>query len=396
MIFTKITIDNLYSFKDTEIDFTLKRTSESTIDSEHLSFAKRFKYKKVCILSGANASGKTSFGRVLCGIQNYLERLELIDYLEEGICNKAKTAQFSAEVVTVDTPQSGTLHYLNVSFRDNGKSVVVEKIIYASTRIQPSETNFSARVRLQNIVKNDSDRTVDQRHVIDYVNDEQFALSNFRVFSESLNNFIFPGWHYSFAQEEDAMLRSGKKLNLSEPLLSKFLRAFDPTIKSVERLGKKSFDGLKIIWQNEDTVSVLFGKNGEITNPHRMSSGTREAVMMTTTLSRIKEDGYSAVYYIDEQMAYCHSEMEQAVLNLLVDYLSDNAQLFYTTHNFDIIELNFPVHSHYIFKKEANSAQIINVHDHFKKNDRGLLNYVKNNAFRTLPDTSGIDDLLFE
>jgi ABC-type proline/glycine betaine transport system ATPase subunit len=44
----------------------------STIEGEYLAEFPNINYKKVCIFMGANASGKTSLGRMMCKINNYL------------------------------------------------------------------------------------------------------------------------------------------------------------------------------------------------------------------------------------------------------------------------------------------------------------------------------------
>lgn len=401
MIFTKIFIDNLYCFADTEIDFTFARKiKKSTIEGEYLQDAPNFKYKKACILSGANASGKTAFGRVLCGIQNFLYRQELIGFLRNGICDKSKPATFAVEFAALNIEQAAwELHHLRVGFINKGKSVDLQHIAYASTPIQSSETNVSARNRLQKIIsQSDKRRKVDNFLSVDFVDASDVAIPNFNNLRKLLDNLNIAGWYYTYAGKDEDTISQQEDFSLTDKQLEKFLSAFDHSIERVAIMttDDEVVEGIKIFWKNGDTANVLFGDDGDVTNPDRLSRGTYEAVVMAMTYAQIKKNIGSNLYYIDEKMAYCHSEMEQAVINLLVQSLPADSQLFYTTHNYDILDLNFPPHSYYIFKKEDGYSEVVNIEEVFNKNDRGLLNYLKNDAFRTLPDTSGIDDLLFE
>ena len=73
MIFTRLIIDNYYCFDNTELDLTIKREVKySTIEHEFLEQSPSFRYKRVCILSGANASGKTSLGNIMNNLQHAL------------------------------------------------------------------------------------------------------------------------------------------------------------------------------------------------------------------------------------------------------------------------------------------------------------------------------------
>ena len=97
---------------------------------------------------------------------------------------------------------------------------------------------------------------------------------------------------------------------------------------------------------------------------------------------------------MDEQLAYSHSYMEVNLLNVMIQFLGRNSQLFFTTHNYDILDLDFPVHSYVFFSKREDRTDIIQPENTFKKNDRSLLNAVQNNVFGHLPDITKIDELL--
>ncbi|MDK7178494.1 hypothetical protein QP445_13820, partial [Micrococcus luteus] len=81
-------------------------------------------------------------------------------------------------------------------------------------------------------------------------------------------------------------------------------------------------------------------------------------------------------------------------LSLLIAHLPRHAQLFYTTHNYDVLDMNLPVHSYVFMSKDEEGTSIVQPEQIINKNDRSLLNYVKNNVFNTLPDMSKMELLL--
>lgn len=48
-----------------------------------------------------------------------------------------------------------------------------------------------------------------------------------------------------------------------------------------------------------------------------------------TCIQRLEEYGF---YYCDEKFSYIHSDVEKAILSLMIQRLNDNDQLFFTTH----------------------------------------------------------------
>ena len=126
-----------------------------------------------------------------------------------------------------------------------------------------------------------------------------------------------------------------------------------------------------------------------------MSRGTREAVDITMFYEVMKNEnfGESATFYQDEMLTYSHTEAEQSILNLLIGTLLRYSQLFYSPHNYDILDMNLPVHSH-VFLKKYKYSEFIQPEKHgFNQNDRSLLGYVKNDVFGTIPNINAINNL---
>ena len=73
MVVLQLALNCIYGFDDFNIDFTYpKKIVNSFIESENLEGRERFRYKKAVILMGANATGKTSLGKALLRIFNYM------------------------------------------------------------------------------------------------------------------------------------------------------------------------------------------------------------------------------------------------------------------------------------------------------------------------------------
>ena len=77
MVILNIKLDNLLIFHDFSMNLSYpKKPVRSSIDSEHLEGRSNFRYKKLIVLMGANATGKTALGKVLVGIFNFIARKE--------------------------------------------------------------------------------------------------------------------------------------------------------------------------------------------------------------------------------------------------------------------------------------------------------------------------------
>lgn len=66
MIIMDIKADNLYALKKFHMNMSYpKKIVDSTIPGEYLAEKPNFRYKKVNIIMGGNATGKTSLGKLL-------------------------------------------------------------------------------------------------------------------------------------------------------------------------------------------------------------------------------------------------------------------------------------------------------------------------------------------
>jgi len=100
MVVLDVCLDNFYAFKNFHMNLTYpKKIVGSYIMDEHLAGRSNFRYKKVNIFFGANASGKTTFGKILMKIFNFIYRKNY-NYITESICDNSKEASFSLELAS--------------------------------------------------------------------------------------------------------------------------------------------------------------------------------------------------------------------------------------------------------------------------------------------------------
>ncbi|MDU4299868.1 MAG: ATP-binding protein [Eikenella corrodens] len=390
MIITKVTIHNLFNFDHAELDLTIpKKVVNSTIPFEYLEGRESFRYRRVCILSGANASGKSSFGQILNGLQFAVAGgiLATAQEFRRCIYNQRQNATCSIEFAT---PADHRLHTLQITlFPDDPNP----EVVYAATYIEATASSRKARERLSKVLAGETVPHSTLLHSSSTAADTYLSIVN------ALNKVPDFGWEYHVNHTMAPSAHTWRAEPSDAPLFSRVLKTYDPAILDVVKIRDDTgFAGFSIRFMNDD--DVILNKKGEITNGDRLSRGTLEAITVACMLARIIRDRPALptchTYFLDEAMAYAHSELEIAMLNLLIEKLGRNAQLFYTTHNYDVLAMNMPVHSFAFLKKERDKATFVQPEVVFKKNDRNLLNYVKNDVFSTLPNIDKLDEILWE
>jgi len=374
MIFLKLKINNFYMFKDTELDFTYpKKINNSTLEGEFLKAFPNIKFKRVCIFMGSNASGKTSLGKVMCSINNYLLGRELKE-VPETICDKEKNARIE---VTYVSPESSKIHKLVVEFNP-------DKLVSENYSVCKLKKSYSLEKTLAEIEKSPPKFTYNQ--------EENHGIENpgFKSVAYSLGHQLDGEgvWNYTYSEFNTSTKLDGQVLNID--LLDAILKTFDPSITHVKKIQESTKDSYIVSFDNADEIII---EDGKINTPQRLSRGTIESIDIAHFVHFIISQG-DGTFFLDEKMAYSHSEMEIAMLNLMIEKLSPYAQLFYTTHNCDILEMNLPSHSYMFLRKDPFVKVAHPEKMGYTKNDRNLLGYVKNDVFNTLPDTTKIENLL--
>ena len=100
MIIMRVMADNILCFNDFDINMAYpKKIVNSNIENECLRERTNFRFKKVNILMGTNATGKTSFGRILMQFMNYFSD-GIVTRLTDMIGDFSKDASLTIDFVT--------------------------------------------------------------------------------------------------------------------------------------------------------------------------------------------------------------------------------------------------------------------------------------------------------
>ncbi|EPJ4827743.1 AAA family ATPase [Enterobacter kobei] len=398
MAFTKIKIDNLFCFENSILDLSFSRSPiNSSLEGEYIEGFEKFYFKKVCVVSGANASGKTSLARVM---------LSVVRLISNGVFNpdplrvtdKTKPAYIEADFFQVHLK---SLFRVGIWLKASDESVSVEKIAIASVELRKLDSCAKTTKRLDSVWDT---QKFELNGTSKYFSTEKSNPKEFTQYIKDLD-FIL-GWHFILSENQE---NTDKISRIKKNVLKSILKTFDNTVKSVSGLivkdeeGKEELQGYSLLFNNGD--KVIIDMEGEITNKDRLSRGTYEAVKITHLLSGILEDKdeeaamnfpCSGLYFLDEKMAFTHTELEKMMVTLIISKLCRYGQFIYTTHNYDILSLDLPTHSFTFTKKVEGLTTFVEATAKHKKNDRNLLSLVKNDCFGTIPDVSLIEEMLFE
>ncbi|MGL4768020.1 MAG: AAA family ATPase [Formosimonas sp.] len=398
MLITKFTFENLYGFKDFLVDMTYPRVlKHNPIEHEYLAISDAFKVKRVCIIAGGNATGKTSVGKLLCAAQNIIKGRGVSSYIQ--ICNKKKPAVLTMEFVQ---PSTKSLHEVRMEFKyeDFLDFVELSTVSHRAIVLSEKDTPGTARERLDNLMLTDSKKLeadVDLSkwlsiQIVQFNNDTTFLDTKWRyVLSEASPN------------NSDVLSRSVVRFDIK--LASAILKTFDPTIKKLTYLDggisrkNNPTKNYRIVFQNGDEVGVEIDQEDteqKATNWKRLSKGTFEAIAVVDFIQDLVylNDKGSTTLFLDERMAYVHTKIESLMLNFMIGKLNNESQLFYTTHNMDLLDMNLPIHSFLFLKRKQGMIEAIQLEHHFKKNDRSLRSFIRNDVLGADPDVSLMDALL--
>lgn len=365
MIIMNLKLDNLYSFKDFEINFSYpKRIVNSTIPFEFLEERPNFRFKRVNIIMGANASGKTILGKAMMEIFNILGRKELNLFSNE-ICNIKKPASFEIDFVLNDD-------YLYRVYYEVFEEEVV-KLEIKRSYIRKDDNYERCSDRLKIMSSTDLDINLDLLGT-DFNQNANIVLNEFN------SNF---GWLFSFPNE-----KLSKDITFDLNILDVILKTFDTSIEKVIK-SKDVGDAYVIVFKDKQKLIL---QNGQVVDKSILSSGTQEAISIAKVLTDMKDSPHRP-FYIDEKFSHAQTDIEVGILNLMIDLISDQSQLFFTTHNTDILELNLPTHS-FVFLNKNKKIEVVYPSKFMAKNDRSLVNLVKNDILKTLPNTDALYDLL--
>lgn len=364
MVIMDIKADNLYSFKNFHLNMSYpKKIVDSTINQEYLEDRPNFRYRKVNIIMGENATGKTSLGKLLMLFLNYFTD-GTYKRFTNIIHDTSKTAQLIIDFVTA----------LNVLYR-------------FELKIEPMHDNYSE----ENVHINFYYTPINVKD-----NYEMCAkrIDEADCYETTYDKINTSGWHFSYPKDA---WTDKKKIDFVDNdkylhVLEQVLKTLDTSIKEVIKV--KELDNTYAI--KYDRYSVLI-KDGEITNAEYLSSGTKAGIDIAYTLTALICDWHD-FYYCDERFSYVNSDVEKACLSIMIDKLVGRKQLFFTTHNTDVLDMQLPKHSFIFLKKDINNSEnpikCINASYYLKRNTDSLKHAVENDLFCTVPELHRLYEIL--
>ena len=384
LVILKESCDNFYMFKDFELDFTYDRKiSHRLAANDELFEGSRIKVRKNIILMGANASGKTTFGKLMCLILNFILGRPLDDKyfnLAKIQYDKTRDAFFEIEFAV-----GNTAYLLRATFRDSNlqEEKVYAQKIYKTYNIK----NLRRKLRESKPVESFN---ADEKEMNIGFKSFAFSASKPNKFGESVRKL---GFWFMFSEPIVGSTTYNSEVDVE--FLDKLLPKIDNSVKSVKRLQVEgegaATNSYQINFKNGENLFVINGDLKACAN--RLSHGTFETIEFVFSLSALMK-GMASIFYIDERLSHMHSELETYLAMQAFSQKPKDAQLFFTTHDTEFLDLNVPNTSYIFFKRKKDGFnESLCVSYKFNKNDRSLRNYYDNDYFGTIPDYSNLDEL---
>lgn len=365
MIVLNVCLDNFFAFKNFKMNLTYpKKIVSSSIEEEHLADRPNFRYKKVNIIMGANASGKTTFGRMLMSIFNFIDQKNY-ELITRRIGDCSKKASFTLDMA------SGN----NILYR-------VTCLIAPRKGEKYSAEDITLEIRKENISSKDSyESCIKRMETVPYSPGGSYINELERI--ESLD------WIFQYPEDNLAPnLPDGNER--FRKVLENILKALDTSIQKVEI--SKDVKSAYVIHHQAKSIIL---QEKESFDSNLLSSGTKAGVGVAVLVSTLVR-GINTFYYCDEKFSYVHSDIEKAVLSLMIEYLRPNMQLFFTTHNTDIMDLDLPKHAFTFLRKDVNNLECpitcIDASTFLKRSTDSLKHAVENDLFSSAPAL----DLIYE
>ena len=382
MIISRIACDNFYMFKDFTLDLTYEKAiKHSLADGDILFKGSKIKVRKNLILLGANASGKTTFGKLLCMILNFVhgKSLDGDDFkFSEAQYDKKCDSYFEIEFIVDDVAYLVKAHFRNSSLQH-------EEV--RQLKIRPSYNVKKLREKLvssEPLSLYDAD---DQKLNIGFKS-FAFSVSKSEKLKDIQDKITF--W-FLFSTPISRTTQHFTEVDIS--FLNKLITVVDNSIKDIKRLCAEGEDkptnSYQIRFKNGEIVTVPNG-NLNICGA-RLSHGTFETIDFIFSLSALMK-GSTSLLYIDERLSHMHSELEAYLVRQAFLKKPLNAQIFFTTHDTELLDLNIPVTSYIAFRRNNEGFNdTVRLSDKMNKNDRHVKHYYENDYFGVLPDYSVLD-----
>ncbi len=364
-------LDNFLSFNKFNINFSYPRkVKNNSLNGEYLNDFPHFRYRKLNLILGSNSSGKTSLGRIINAvfefirIRNPLSILSLAD-------DESKPANFSMDIV-FDKDENKVANDACMWRLKGSVSKNEEQLNFFYEKLRPSDT-------YEKVVKRIKKQMGMDKSVRNSISD----IAN--PFEGLAGLFSFPMNEPGYDQVKCAF--SEEKQDRYKHILETILKTMDTSIKDVQKTPdvKDSYfinfyNGKQVVFQDGDLYSKI----------KLLSSGTKYSFNIANAIMNIiyRKHSFS---YLDEQFTYVDSDIEEVLISVMTNLLKDCSQLIITSHNKDLLNMNLPTHSFGFLKKDVvegkSYTEYINASDYVKKNTQSLFQSYQNDLFQATPST---------
>ena len=318
---------------------------------------------------GANATGKTALGRILMSIFNFIDGKEYSS-ITRLIDDKKKEAEFTIDLAF----PSFQLYRIKGSF----SALSDETDEYRSDDVTVEVWNES-------ILPNDS-----YERCVERLAAKQSMITDSYI--KALEKIPKMTWYFQYPYAPEGKIRALIPFNSEEyrKTLEMTLKSLDPRIVGVSKVDEAVKTNRTYIVQYPNCSAII--RNGTVVDSQILSSGTIDGIGVANMITSMKLND-SSFYYCDEKFAHIHSEAERAFLSVFIDLLGSDRQLFFTTHNSDILDMDLPKHSFAFMRRdelEENKISCIYASAYLKKNTDSLKNAVENDLFSSAPNVDQI------
>ena len=367
MIIMRLKLDGVYAFNNFNVNFSYpQKLTRTLIPNEFIKGFDNFRYKKVNIFLGSNACGKTtlikSIWNILCfltfGEKAYIERIVEVDgeNIEMDFVDKDILYRVKIKQTTIDTNKKVLMAIANIPLKEKDSYEKCLKYLDSSEFIY--------------------------QDYLSVIKEYNFRESWCALLPATEKGFDDVKLIDKFASEDER----GDYLFI----LNSILKSLDNSINEVTY----SNDAENAIVIEHDNVGKIIVQNGnKLSSVPYLSSGTKYGINIANMIFFAKNDR-NKIYLIDEQFSYINSDLEKAILSTLVSLLKDGTQLFYTTHNEEILELGFPFHAFYFMnKKQIENRKVIEIScasEAENRNNVSPKSIIDNDVFSIAPDLNRI------
>ena len=263
MIIMNVKLNNLCAFKDFHINFSYpKKILNSTIENEFLPDFPNFRYRKVNILIGTNASGKTSLGKMFKTIFSFIRRKELVN-ITDSIADVEKESYFLIDFI----PDKTHLCRVEVNIPPKGDEE------YSIDRCKIS-------IKWVKIKKEDSYERCAKKIDLGKEVKELNGLGGLEKFSKAVGF----GWYFIYPFSISSNIKIGDLENARYlKILKNTLTTLDNSIVDVIRV--KDIDNTYAIVMDNKKLII---QEGELLDPNNiLSSGTKAGIYIADLLTSI-------------------------------------------------------------------------------------------------------------